>query len=64
VVEAALRQGAAALWLTVWELNPRARAFYRKSGFVDVGQTVFVVGEDHQRDRVLLLDLPVGSTTG
>jgi len=58
VAGAARQQGATALWLTVWERNPRARAFYLKSGFADVGQTVFVVGEDHQNDRVLRLDLP------
>lgn len=57
VAGAARQQGAAALWLTVWERNPRACAFYLKSGFADVGQAVFVVGEDHQSDRVMLLDL-------
>ena len=58
VVAAARQQGAAALWLTVWEHNPRACAFYLKQGFVDVGRAVFVVGEDHQNDRVMQLDLP------
>jgi len=41
------------LWLGVWERNPRARAFYRKSGFVDVGSQVFYVGNDPQPDRIL-----------
>lgn len=52
LAEAAAR-GAEGLWLTVWERNPRAIAFYRKCGFVDVGETVFPVGEDPQRDRVM-----------
>lgn len=54
VVGAARAQGAAALWLGVWEHNPRARAFYRKAGFTDVGSKVFVVGTDAQTDRVML----------
>jgi diamine N-acetyltransferase len=41
------------VWLGVWERNPRALAFYAKSGFVDVGQQVFVLGSDRQIDRVL-----------
>jgi ribosomal protein S18 acetylase RimI-like enzyme len=54
VVEAAQDQGATALWLGVWEHNPRAQAFYRKAGFADVGSKVFVVGTDAQTDRVML----------
>lgn len=50
---AAQSAGAEGLWLTVWERNPRAIAFYRKCGFVDVGETVFPVGDDPQRDRVM-----------
>jgi ribosomal protein S18 acetylase RimI-like enzyme len=46
------------LWLGVWERNPRARAFYRKSGFVDVGSQVYVVGTDAQTDRVMARPLP------
>jgi ribosomal protein S18 acetylase RimI-like enzyme len=40
-------------WLGVWEHNPRAIAFYRKSGFVEVGDHVFPVGRDPQRDVVM-----------
>ena len=52
-VEAARTGGARTLWLGVWERNPRAIAFYRKCGFGDVGAQTFVLGTDHQRDRVL-----------
>ncbi len=45
------------VWLGVWERNPRAIAFYRKEGFVDVGSTIYMVGPDRQKDRVLVADL-------
>lgn len=48
-----VRRGGRTLWLAVWERNPRARSFYRKCGFEDVGEQAFVLGRDHQRDRVL-----------
>jgi diamine N-acetyltransferase len=50
--------GGTALWLSVWERNPRAIAFYVKAGFVEVGTTFFVVGKDRQDDRVMLARLP------
>ena len=37
--------------------NQRAQAFYRKSGFVDVGAQTFAVGLDEQTDRVMALTL-------
>ena len=50
------------IWLSVWEKNPRAIAFYKKERFVDVGGTVFMVGLDKQVDRVLLAPVePSGS---
>lgn len=55
--------GATHLWLGVWEHNPRAIAFYTKCGFQHVGETVFLVGPDQQRDRVLLAALDVEQTT-
>ena len=52
------RQNADAVWLGVWEHNPRAIAFYRKCGFTEVGEHVFVLGEDPQRDVVMVKPLP------
>jgi ribosomal protein S18 acetylase RimI-like enzyme len=47
------------VWLSVWERNPRAIAFYGKCGFLDVGSTDFFVGPDRQTDRVLIASLPL-----
>jgi len=56
-VDTAARRGAKTLWLGVWERNARARAFYGKVGFVDVGGQDFLLGTDTQADRVMALDL-------
>ncbi len=48
---------ADAIWLGVWERNPRALAFYRRCGFVEVGDHVFPLGNDPQRDLVMALSL-------
>jgi ribosomal protein S18 acetylase RimI-like enzyme len=53
----ASRRGGRTLWLGVWEHNARAKAFYRKNGFVDVGSHVFMVGNDAQTDRILVRQL-------
>jgi len=53
----ASRRGARTLWLGVWEHNERAKAFYRKNGFVDAGSHVFMVGTDAQTDRILVRQL-------
>ena len=47
------------IWLSVWEQNPRAIAFYKKVLFVDVGSTFYMVGPDKQIDRVLVAKVPV-----
>ncbi len=41
------------VWLAVWDRNPRARAFYRKCGLVDVGEKTFQFGSDAQIDVVM-----------
>ena len=45
------------VWLGVWENNPRALAFYRKLGFKEVGDHVFQLGSDPQRDWILCCDV-------
>jgi ribosomal protein S18 acetylase RimI-like enzyme len=50
----ACRRDRRTLWLGVWERNERAKAFYQKSGFIDAGSHVFIVGADRQTDRILV----------
>ncbi|MFM7204762.1 MAG: GNAT family N-acetyltransferase [Myxococcota bacterium] len=47
-------RGADLAWLGVWEHNPRAIAFYQKWGFEEVGAHVFMLGDDPQRDLVMV----------
>jgi ribosomal protein S18 acetylase RimI-like enzyme len=53
VYTATARAGCDCIWLGVWEHNPRAIAFYRKCGFSVVGDHVFMLGQDQQRDLIL-----------
>lgn len=59
--------GADVLWLGVWERNARAIRFYEKHGFREVGEHVFHVGSDPQRDllmaRALREDLESAATS-
>ena len=48
---------ARAVWLGVWENNPRAIRFCRRHGFSEAGDHVFVVGTDPQRDLVMVREL-------
>ena len=54
VFGAAAELGGRSIWLCVWDRNPRAIAFYQKSGYRDVGRAVFQLGSDLQTDRVLV----------
>jgi ribosomal protein S18 acetylase RimI-like enzyme len=45
------------IWLGVWERNGRALAFYRKVGFDVVGDQVFELGSDSQRDLVMAMEV-------
>jgi GNAT superfamily N-acetyltransferase len=56
VLQRGREAGAKGLWLTCWERNPRALAFYAKSGFSRVGTAIFTVGNDPQTDHLLALD--------
>ncbi|WP_243383495.1 GNAT family N-acetyltransferase [Geothrix alkalitolerans] len=56
-VEMARAWGADVLWLGVWENNHKALAFYARSGFREVGDHVFQIGNQVDRDLILALDL-------
>lgn len=49
----AVEGGYRTVWLGVWELNPRAIAFYERWGFRTVGTHPFVLGDEHQTDLVM-----------
>ena len=49
----ARRRGYRTLWLGVWEHNQRARAFYRKWKFRNVGTHIFQLGDDAQNDILM-----------
>jgi len=52
-LDEANRSGCDVVWLDVWEKNPRAIAFYRKWGFVQVGTQIFPLGDDLQHDWLM-----------
>lgn len=44
----------AAIWLGVWEENLKAQRFYERKGYERVGHHDFVIGNEVQRDFVML----------
>nr|WP_218036130.1 GNAT family N-acetyltransferase [Sphingobium sp. 15-1] len=52
VMEEARRRGAKRLLLAVHEANQGAQRFYARHGFVEVGETVFMVGDAPFRDLI------------
>ena len=42
------------IWLGVWERNPRAIAFYTKWGFEKFGEHNFLLGDDLQKDWLMM----------
>lgn len=55
----ARKRGAQTVWLGVFERNAKARRFYEKMGFRDVGAQTFTLGTDVQNDRVLARGLDI-----
>jgi ribosomal protein S18 acetylase RimI-like enzyme len=51
-IEEARSRGYRSVWLSSWELNHRANAFYKKWKFEVVGHQKFVVGSDIQNDFI------------
>lgn len=52
-VNHARQAGHNTIWLGVWERNDRAQAFYRKWNFRAVGEHVFQLGADPQKDILM-----------
>lgn len=52
-VQIARQVGARYIWLGVWEKNFRAISFYKKNGFVEFDQHVFMLGTDRQIDIMM-----------
>jgi GNAT superfamily N-acetyltransferase len=52
-IDEARQAGHETIWLGVWERNPRAQAFYRKWNFRTVGEHIFQLGADPQRDLLM-----------
>jgi diamine N-acetyltransferase len=46
-------EGYDAIWLGVWERNPRAIAFYEQWGFAKFSEVDFLLGNDVQRDWLM-----------
>jgi diamine N-acetyltransferase len=53
-LEHAQSSGHQTVWLGVWENNARALSFYRRWGFEVVGEHVFQLGADSQRDLIMM----------
>ena len=51
-LEMAASKGFESVWLSTWELNHRANAFYKKWDFEIVGEAEFKVGGDIQSDFI------------
>jgi NADH dehydrogenase [ubiquinone] 1 alpha subcomplex assembly factor 7 len=56
-LDQAQRQGAEALYLSVWTENFRARNFYARYGFTFVAPYAFMVGEQADEDEIWVLQL-------
>lgn len=56
-IETAKARGAEEMYLSVYIDNHRARRFYDRYGFVEVGRYAFMVGNQADDDRIMKLDL-------
>ncbi len=57
VLDTARQRGHRHLYLSVYHANHRAKAFYRRYGFVEVGRNPYRVGSQIDDDRIWRLDL-------
>jgi diamine N-acetyltransferase len=60
LIAEARRRGCRTLWLVVYSGNAKAREFYRRWGFVDVGFKDFQFGGQVYSDPVMAAPVPTG----
>jgi ribosomal protein S18 acetylase RimI-like enzyme len=53
ILDLAKAENCTAIVLGVWERNERAKAFYQRLGFREIGEVAFKLGEDVQRDLIM-----------
>lgn len=56
-IDTARSDGAGELFLSVFVDNHRARRFYARHGFADIGRYAFTVGSHQDEDRIMRLTL-------
>jgi len=56
-IDIAKEKNKQSIWLGVWEKNQRALDFYRKWGFRKFSEQNFLLGNDVQRDWLMIKDL-------
>jgi ribosomal protein S18 acetylase RimI-like enzyme len=59
IMATARDRGAQDIYLSVFTENPRAQAFYRRYGFVAVGEYAFMVGDQADADLIMKAALDV-----
>jgi ribosomal protein S18 acetylase RimI-like enzyme len=57
-VDLARQRGTRTFYLSVWQHNHRAIAFYARHGFAIIGTAPFQLGADIQYDPIMARDLP------
>jgi ribosomal protein S18 acetylase RimI-like enzyme len=45
------------VWLGVWEENLKAMQFYKKNGFIEFDEHIFMLGDEIQTDIIMKLEL-------
>ena len=56
-IEIAKTSGFDYVWLGVWADNPAAIAFYQKMGFTVFGEHIFMMGNDAQKDLLMMIEV-------
>ena len=56
-IEIAKNSGFNYVWLGVWAENAIAISFYQKMGFTVFGEHIFMMGDDAQKDFLMMIEV-------